>query len=65
VTVVIAPVPPNPVVRSMPVTLVWRAYPAGLDVQAVALPAVVVFSAGFGDRLTRAPPTAVIVGASG
>jgi hypothetical protein len=62
---VIAPEPPNPVVRSMPVTPVWRAYPAGLDVQAVALPAVVVFSAGLGDRLTRAPPMVLTVGVSG
>jgi hypothetical protein len=37
----------------MPVTPVWRAYPAGDDVQLVALPVVLTFKAGFGTKFRR------------
>lgn len=40
--------PPKPVVRSMPVTPVWRAYPDGELVQSVALPVTLFLRLGFG-----------------
>src|SRR5258706_9081744 len=55
VTGSVAPDPPNPVVRSIPVKPVWRAYPVGVEVQSVALPVMLFFRDGFGCRFRRSP----------